>query len=481
LNIRSDNSSRASLRSRVAISGFIAVWVLAFLPTWNQWARVWWTSPSYDFGLALAALTLWALLVRRHGLQPRPETRWIGPLAAISLLWMFTWLAGIAAAQQLAVVGWGLVALCALYGWAAARRILPAIAWLAFASEIWEHLSVPLQALVVRVVPPVMAVLGLPSVVSGNRIQIPAGIFIVEEGCSGVKYLIALLAFVCVLLYQQRYRWKARVLLVVTAVGMALLANWFRVCVLIAVGQATHMQHPMLRSHAMFGWIVFAVALVPVVLLARRFGEPEDPVPAAAPSGSWSPGRLALLSIGLVGSALAATLLWLPPAATPPTPAPPSGWTARDVLPAGLPVPGGLDLDVRELTSAAGTVRAGWVHSPVPARPEGLEVLFGAMAPGQPRTFTTLGRKGKILGPEDRVTKFSEREMVQTDGLRKVQRFWFDVAGRSYSGSAVAKAVLAVEAPLGTRFMTIHAVQTECRDNCDAARVLLDQFMSTGP
>ena len=108
-------------------------------------------------------------------------------------------------------------------------------------------------------------------------------------------------------------------------------------------------------------------------------------------------------------------------------------------------------------------------------------MLFAAMAPGQPRTFTTLGRKGEIPGPEDRVTKFSEREMVQTDGLRKVQRFWFDVAGRSYSGSAVAKAVLAVEAPLGTRFMTIHAVQTDCRDNCDAARVLLDQFMSAGP
>ena len=481
MNIRSDNGSGASTRSRVAISGFIAVWVLAFLPTWSQWARVWWTSPSYDFGLALAALTLWALVVTRHGLQPRPEIRWIGPLAAISLLWMFTWLAGIAAAQQLAVVGWGLVALCALYGWAAARRILPAIAWLAFASEIWEHLSVPLQALVVRVVPPVMAVLGLPSVVSGNRIQIPAGIFIVEEGCSGVKYLIALLAFVCVLLYLQRYRWRARVLLVVTAIGMALLANWFRVCVLIAVGQATHMQHPMLRSHALFGWIVFAVALIPVVMLARRFGEPVEPVPAAAPSEPGSRGRLALLAVGLVGSAAAATLTWLPATAPPPAPALPPGWTAQAVTPGGSSIPGALDVEVREVVSAAGKVRAGWIHSPVPARPEGLEVLFAAMAPGQPRTFTTLGRKGEIPGPEDRVTKFSEREMVQTDGLRKVQRFWFDVAGRSYSGSAVAKAVLAVEAPLGTRFMTIHAVQTDCRDNCDAARVLLDQFMSAGP
>jgi len=248
------------VRYRFAIAGYIAVWVLAFAPTWRAWARVWWTSPAYDFGLVLAALTLWALLSRRD-LVPRPDLRWLAPLAAVSLIWLFAWLAGIAAVQQLAVVGWGVVAARALFG-AGARRLVPAIAWLGFASEIWEHLAVPLQALVVRVVPPVMGALGLPSVVSGNRIQVPAGIFIVEEGCSGVKYIISLLAFVCVLLWMQRYRLRHKALLVGLAIGMALLANWFRVGVLIAVGQASHMQHAMLRDHATFGWIVFAVALV---------------------------------------------------------------------------------------------------------------------------------------------------------------------------------------------------------------------------
>ena len=76
--------------------------------------------------------------------------------------------------------------------------------------------------------------------------------------------------------------------------------------------------------------------------------------------------------------------------------------------------------------------------------------------------------------------RFSEQEMLASGGLRKVRRFWFDVAGRTYSGSAVAKAALAVEALLGTRFMTIHAVESPCGSSCDSARVLLDQFMTVG-
>jgi hypothetical protein len=153
------------------------------------------------------------------------------------------------------------------------------------------------------------------------------------------------------------------------------------------------------------------------------------------------------------------------------------------LLPAGQPegsVPGSFRVSVQDLVSAAGTVRAGRVHSVVPVRPEGLEVLFGAMNPGQARTFATLGRKGEIVGSGDRVIRFSEREMLETVGLRKVMRFWFDVGGRSYSGSAVAKAALALKAPLGTRFMTIHAVEAQCSRNCDAARALLDQYMRVG-
>jgi exosortase len=462
------------------MAGFIVVWVLAFAPTWGQWARVWWTSPAYDFGLVLAALTAWALLSRRD-LVPRPDARWLLPLAGISLLWLFSWLAGIAAVQQLAVVGWGVVAARALYG-PAARRIVPAIAWLAFASEIWEHLAAPLQALVVRVVPPVLGVLGLPSVVSGNRIEVPAGTFIVEEGCSGVKYLISLLAFVCVLLWLQRYRWRARVLLVAVAAGMALLANWFRVGVLIAVGQATHMQHAMLRDHATFGWIVFAVALVPVVLLARRLGGPNDGAETASPPPPWRPARLAAGALaGVLGPLVAAAIVMtFPSGLRARDTVVRHGWQATPVGPiaesAGGPVTG----SVMDHSSAGGNVREGWLQSPVPVRPEGLETLLGAMDPTPSRTYITHGRKAEIRASESHVIRFSEQEMLESGGLRKVRRFWFDVAGRSYSGSAVAKAALAVEAPLGTRFMTIHAVESRCSQSCDAARVLLDQFMAIG-
>jgi hypothetical protein len=157
------------------------------------------------------------------------------------------------------------------------------------------------------------------------------------------------------------------------------------------------------------------------------------------------------------------------------------GWQAEGAPATPITVKGAPDVRVMRLSSRTGNVLAGSVHSSVPVRPDGLERLFGAMNPGAPRTYASLGRKGEILTSKQRVIRFSEREMLQTSGLRKVMRFWFDVGGRSYSGSAVAKASLALQAPLGTRFMTIHAVETECSLNCAAARTLLDQFMSAGP
>ena len=474
-------SETSAARSRIEIAGFIAVWVLAFAPTWRQWSAVWWTSPQYDFGLVLASLTLWALLGARPGLAPNPSARWLVPLTGMSLAWLFAWLAGIAAVQQLAVVAWGWLAVHALYGRAQARRVTPAIAWLAFASEIWEHLSVPLQSLVVAVVPPVMKLLGLPSVVSGNHITIPAGMFIVEEGCSGVKYLISLLAFVCVLLYSMHFRRSSRVALVVLAACMALLANWFRVGVLIAVGQASQMQSPLLRDHSVFGWIVFAVALIPVVLVARRFAVTAPSMPVQPVAGSARPLWVSAAGAAAVAGPLVAGLIvLLAEGAAGSEPQPPAGWQAEGAPTLSIAVKGAPQVRVLRLSSGTGNVLTGSVHSPVPVRSDGLELLFGAMNPGSPRTYASLGRKGEIVTSRQRVIRFSERELLQTSGLRKVMRFWFDVGGRSYSGSAVAKASLALQAPLGTRFMTIHAVETECSQNCAAARTLLDQFMSAG-
>ncbi len=160
-----------------------------------------------------------------------------------------------------------------------ARRAILPIAFLYFAIPFWQAfeyfgstgrpLNEALRQLTTIVASGVVKLTGLPALIDGDFIVLPAGTFEIAEGCSGRAYFITALelSFFYAVAFLKRN--SNRVLLVGVACVLALLGNWIRVVSLIMIGYFSNMQNPLISNHGDFGWVVFCMTTLPFVLFGR--------------------------------------------------------------------------------------------------------------------------------------------------------------------------------------------------------------------
>jgi exosortase len=122
----------------------------------------------------------------------------------------------------------------------------------------------------------------------GNVIVLPNMRLGVVEACSGIRSLFSLLALaaaVALVLMPSTPRW-AKLLLVASAVPIAILTNSFRVT---GTGILAHWWGPEVAQgfyHDFSGWIVFMVAFVLLAgenLLLHKLSMPDSPASETAP------------------------------------------------------------------------------------------------------------------------------------------------------------------------------------------------------
>jgi EpsI family protein len=267
-------------RIAVAIAAIVALW-----PTWPSLVSVWSESQDYAHGFLIAALALVWLMRRavETPVYPRQSFLVVWPFLLLSmLLWLVAYRAHSAIGQQLTapVVIWA--ALVAVEGPLAAVRLLPPIAFLYCAIPVWSLLVPILQELATVVVEGVLNALQIPVRIEGTFIHLGAGSFQIAEGCSGVRYLIVAMATGALLASSYRATAiRGMTYLGLTAI-LAVVANWLRIMIIIIAGHLTDMQHYLVsEEHTTFGWAVFALILVAVVLVGRQMLL-SDERPAAA-------------------------------------------------------------------------------------------------------------------------------------------------------------------------------------------------------
>jgi exosortase len=476
----------------------LAVWIAAFLPTWREWAPLWRSDPQYEHGPLLAGLN--AVLIARSlaaesvTIRPWAAPLWASALAAASALWWAAWLIGAAVPQQVLVVCCGWLAIRTAFGREAARESAFPVLGMLLASEVWSYPAILLQHIAAHVVTWLLALGDFPVRLVGDRIITPAGEFVVAEGCSGVKYLVTMLIVTGFVIRFGRYGRGAGVTLVATGVAAAIVANWIRIVALICIGEATHLRSPLMHDHYFFGWVLFCLALVPIVILAiRPQREPADLArprvtgeapPAAAPHRAFAITLLALLC----GPVAAAVVEWRADAATKPVelitstgdwrregrlePDAATPRRASDATRLGSGDPRGL----ARFESPRGTVEAGAARLRLPISSEALERL--TRIPRGPRATLLVGERRGTLGRADKsVIRFSESELAAPDTKRKIVRYWFLTGGRFYSRSSRAKLAAAAQALAGQGQMTVFVAESDCPRECASARALLDDFM----
>ncbi|MBI2805111.1 MAG: exosortase/archaeosortase family protein [Planctomycetes bacterium] len=252
----------------------------------------WSNDPQYSHGFIVplfAAVVLWS---RRAMLKQVAWTpTWIGcPFLAIGLAMrgVAAWI-DFEALDTLSLLPsiFGLVLLVG--GLSVLRWSWPALAFLGFMMPLpyfmETALALPLRRIATIMSTYALQTLGCPALSEGNVIlvdDIPLG---VEHACSGLGMLLTFFALATALAMVVNAPWHDRMVLIASAVPIAVLANVIRIT---ATGLAYHLAGPdselaRLIYHDLAGWLMMPLALAMLWLelqfLAHLFIDQSDPAP----------------------------------------------------------------------------------------------------------------------------------------------------------------------------------------------------------
>jgi|GEM_PF-619818 len=155
------------------------------------------------------------------------------------------------------------------YHW---RMIFPAL-FLILIIPVWGPLATILQGLSVKGVSLLMSFTGIPTYIEGNFVTIPAGVFEIAGGCSGLRYFIVAIAISSLFVFLNMRNFRNIFIFISLAIIGALITNWIRITLLIVIGQYTDMTSSLMTDHNSFGWYIFIPFMILLFALGNRLAE----------------------------------------------------------------------------------------------------------------------------------------------------------------------------------------------------------------
>jgi exosortase len=272
-----------------------------YWPTFLDLAQTWNDNPQYSHGFLVPLFAAGLLWARRGRLDPeevRPNLFLGLPLLLLGIglrllgaYYYYAWLEPVSLLPVLA-------GLCLLIGgWEAWRWAWPAILFLAFMVPLPYRLEIalsgPLQALATTVSTFLMQVLGLPALAEGTVIHLREKPINIVEACSGLRMLMVFFALSTAVALLSKRPLLDRLILVASAVPIALASNILRVTVTGILHETTSSEFADRFFHDVAGWLMMPLGLgmlgIEVWLLERLLVEG----PQTARAGNVAPAPVA--------------------------------------------------------------------------------------------------------------------------------------------------------------------------------------------
>lgn len=278
---------------------------------WAEMARQWWDASTYNHILLVPPILFWLVRLRWHELVRLPPSGWWPGLALLGgamLVWLAGAAAGINLASQLGAVLMLQAAVATLLGPRVAMGLSFPLGYMLFLVPFGDEIIPALQAITAKLAVALTHASGVPATVDGVFIATPVGLFEVAEACSGVKFLVAMVALGTLVAHVCFESWKRRAVFMLAAVVVPVLANGVRAWGTIYVAQSQGIEFAAGFDHIVYGWIFFALVMIAVLGAAWRFFDRAPDARLVDPAAiERDPllARLALLRIG-GGRALAA-------------------------------------------------------------------------------------------------------------------------------------------------------------------------------
>ncbi|MFY9906542.1 MAG: exosortase A [Terriglobales bacterium] len=232
--------------------------------------------PNFEHGIFVPLFALFVLWQDRKRLQAiAPTPSWAGlPFVALGLLMLIVGVLGaenFLSRASLLVLLAGLIIL--FQGWRFFRAVLFPWAFLLLMipipALILQQITFPLQMLAAKLATALLQLVQVPVLREGNVINLASMPLDVAEACSGIRSLLTLVTLAIIYGYLMETRIWMRVLLAISAVPIAVVANSFRI---FGTGLLVQYWDPDKAEgffHTFSGWLIFVVALILLFALHR--------------------------------------------------------------------------------------------------------------------------------------------------------------------------------------------------------------------
>jgi exosortase A len=257
--------------------------LIAFGHDWATMARQWWDSSTYNHIVLIPAILIWLVWQRvPQLLRIAPVIWWPGliAMAAATFLWLLGAVSGLDLARQAGAVGVLAASVPLLLGPRVTWALLFPLCYMAFLVPFGDELVTVLQTITAKITILLVGWSGIPALIDGVFIETPAGLFEVAEACSGVKFLVAMIAFGVLMSNVCFVTWKRRAGLMLACLIVPILANGIRAWGTIFAAQYVGVEKAAGIDHLIYGWVFFAIVLAMVIAGAWRFFDRpiDDPV-----------------------------------------------------------------------------------------------------------------------------------------------------------------------------------------------------------
>jgi len=284
---------RAWLIAAAALAFAVAWIVFGYWRTGASMVGIWARSDTFAHGFLVAPISAWLIWRERASLlEVAPQPSWwvLVPLTGAGAGWLLGELGNVNAVAQFAFVAMLVLAVPAVIGTRAARRIAFPLAFLFFAVPAGEFLMPQLMEWTADITVFALRLTGIPVYREGQNFHIPTGNWSVVEACSGVRYLIASVVIGTLFAYLTYRSTMRRIVFIGFSILVPVIANWARAYMIVMIGHLSGNRLAVGVDHLIYGWVFFGLVILVMFWLGSRWR--EDGVPAIGPERSfnWAPG-----------------------------------------------------------------------------------------------------------------------------------------------------------------------------------------------
>ena len=302
-----------AIRDVLLFAAVLAALLFGYRPELTAMVQLWNASPMYSYGYTVPVISAALLWQRRHTLASlAPKPAWLAGTVVLLgsiLVAIAGRAAGVQVLAQLAFVVSLTGSIMLLFGTGWLRVAWAPLAYLLLMVPVWdgftEPLHAPFQLKSAEMGVFLLQLLGIPAHREGIYITLPAVTLEVARACSGINYLVAVIALGLPLAFVYLPGFWRRAALLIFAVVVAALSNGLRVA-LIGILSYFEIGSPLHGPfHVLQGLFVAGIGYV-ALFAGLRLLTPRDPAasdgsqPDAPGSRVFAPGFVSATTVAVL-------------------------------------------------------------------------------------------------------------------------------------------------------------------------------------